>query len=78
MPMSDSGFINQVYELTKESRRELQLQRLKAWDLGKVTGRQCIEDIVMLEDVITLDMKKVNEIRSHGGPTKLNKENPTN
>ena len=75
--MSDSGITKEILELTKEKKRELQYSTMKAWEKGRMTGRECIESIVDLENVLVLDMEEIDRIRSSGGPTNFNPENKT-
>ena len=75
--MSDGGITKEILELTKEKKRELQYNTMKAWEKGRMTGRECIESIIDLENVLVLDMDEINRIRSSGGQQNINPENPT-
>lgn len=43
-----------LQERSLEERRQRQFLQLKNWDMGKITGVQCIENIVNLEKIVFL------------------------
>ena len=50
----------QVQERSLHERRQRQFIQLKNWDAGKISGTQCIENIVNLEKIVFVgDMIKV-------------------
>ena len=75
--MSGSGFTKEILKLTKEKRRELQFQKLKAWNRGRITGRECIESIVDLDNVLVLYMEDINKIRRQSGQADTDTEDTT-
>ena len=50
-------------KLIQEKRRELQYMIMKQWSAGKMTGRDCLEQIISLEKIIFLDEKTIKRIR---------------
>lgn len=55
--MSDSTKARQVLEEATKERRLRQYSEMKKWDIGKITGIECIENIIELEKIIFIGNK---------------------
>jgi len=53
-------------------RRALQAKALEAWDAGKITGLECIEEIIELEKIIPMDRSVIK------GEENVNTQGPNN
>lgn len=54
--------VQEIHERCIEERRNRQLNILKKWDMGKLTGRQCIESIIELEKMLYIG-NQIEQIR---------------
>lgn len=61
--MSDIDY-SKTIQISKEIRRKFQYNLMQAWLKGRITGRECIQEIVELESVIYLPQKEVTRLRS--------------
>ena len=64
-----------LLKLSIEARRKYQHESMKRWSKGLTTGRECIEEVLALENVIYLDDNVLKEYRkkhegSESTPTK--------
>lgn len=69
--MSDTDLTKKATELSLQKRREYQFQVMQHWDQGKITGKTCIEEILLLERIIFVNPKQLQELKEkYEGPTK--------
>lgn len=47
--------VKEIKERSTDRRRELQYKVLKDWDMGKLTGLDCIQRIIDLEKIVPLN-----------------------
>ena len=61
--MSDTNLTKKITELSLQQRRSFQFQIMKRWDQGKLTGKQCIEEILSLENVLYVNPQQIKELK---------------
>lgn len=55
--MSNNTKARKVLEEATKERRLRQYSEMKKWDIGKITGIECIENIIELEKIVFIGNK---------------------